>query len=274
MRYLEHTPPSPLGRYVDKLWYCEAPELPQLLERVFPSGRMSLIINLAEDELRWYDGPDRGRCVRLGGAAVCGARVDYVTIDTAEQRAVIGVEFLAGGGVPFFGLPADELEGQHVPLDALWGRQAPLARERILEAPTPEARVRVLASLLRARLASGLERDPAIEFALSAFADPAAGYTIGDVVGRLGMTPKRFIRAFSEQVGLTPKLYCRVKRFQQVTGVLAEVDEVVSWADLALTCGYYDQAHFIHDFRAFAGLTPTEYLARRSARNHVRIDGM
>ncbi|WP_437543133.1 AraC family transcriptional regulator [Sorangium sp. So ce367] len=294
MRFVTYTPPPPLGRFVRLLWYYAAPELPDLLERVLPSGAMSLLINLAEDELRWYDGAaedgaaehvaaDGGapgprapaRCHRLSGIAVCGAHAEHFAIDTAEQRAIVGAELSPGGAAPFFGPDAAALGGAHVSLDALWGREAALVRERVLEAKTPEERLRALESALASRLLrprAPLERDSSVDFALAAFADPSRAWTVADVTGQLGMSSKRFIRSFTERVGLTPKRYCRVQRFQQAVSAI-ERGERVSWAGVAAACGYYDQAHFIHDFRAFAGLTPTEYVTRRRERNHVPLDG-
>ncbi|HTN86878.1 MAG TPA: AraC family transcriptional regulator [Sorangium sp.] len=285
MRFVVHTPPPPLARFVSQLWYYATPELPHLLERVLPSGAVNLLINIAEDELRWYDdptgvaaadgAPSPPRCHRLSGIAVCGAHAEHVTIDTAEQREIIGAEFTPGGAFPFFGPDVEAFGGAHVSLEAIWGREAALVRERVLEAKTPEARLRALESALAARLLrprAPPARDPAVDFALAAFADPSRACTVADVTGQLGMSAKRFIRSFTEQVGLTPKRYCRVRRFQQVISAI-ERGERVSWAGVAAACGYYDQAHFIHDFRAFAGLTPTEYVARRRERNHVRLDG-
>ncbi|WP_437500915.1 helix-turn-helix domain-containing protein [Sorangium sp. So ce1099] len=288
MRFVVHTPPPPLARFVSQLWYYATPELPHVLERVLPSGAVNLLINIAEDELRWYDdptaptgvaaaggAPSPARCHRLRGIAVCGAHAEHITIDTAEQREIIGAEFTPGGAFPFFGPDVEALGGAHVSLEAIWGREADLVRERVLEAKSPEARLRALESALAVRLLrprAPPARDPAVDFALAAFADPSRACTVADVTGQLGMSAKRFIRSFTEQVGLTPKRYCRVRRFQQVISAI-ERGERVSWAGVAAACGYYDQAHFIHDFRAFAGLTPTEYVARRRERNHVRLDG-
>ncbi|XYH94523.1 helix-turn-helix domain-containing protein [Sorangium sp. So ce1128] len=285
MRFVIHTPPPPLARFVSQLWYYATPELPHLLERVLPSGAVNLLINIAEDELRWYDdptgvaavdgAPSPPRCHRLRGIAVCGARAEHVTIDTAEQRESMGAEFTPGGAFPFFGSDVEALGGAHISLEAIWGREAALLRERILEAKTPEARLRALESALAARLlrpCAPPARDPAVDFALTAFADPSRACTVADVTGQLGMSAKRFIRSFTEQVGLTPKRYCRVRRFQQVISAI-ERGERVSWAGVAAACGYYDQAHFIHDFRAFACLTPTEYVAQRRERNHVPLGG-
>lgn len=273
MRYITLPPPPPLAPFVRELWYFTAPELPDLIERVLPTGAMSLLINLAEDELRWYEGDDPARCHRLGGAAVCGAHAEHFAIDTAEQREIVGVELTPGGASPLFGHDAEALASTHVSLDALWGREAERVRERVLEARTPGDKLRALGDALAARaLRRPRPRDPAVDFALAAFADPSRACTVADVIGQLGTSPKRFIRRFTEQVGLTPKRYCRVKRFQQAVSAI-DRGERVSWAGVAASCGYYDQAHFIHDFRAFAGLTPTEYVARRRVRNHVPVDG-
>lgn len=270
MRFITHTPAPPLARFVELLWYYEAPELPDFMERVLPSGNMSLLVNLGEDALRWYDGPDSKRAHRVGGTAVTGTFTEHFAIDSAEQRAIMGAQFTPGGAFAFFKPTSGELSGQHVPLDALWGNEARLLRERLLEAPGPQEKLRALEAVLRARVLRPLERDGAIDFALAAFDDLEGGHTVTSVTGSLGMSPKRFIQRFTEQVGLTPKRYCRVRRFQLALAAIAE-GRKLAWTDLALGCGYYDQAHFIHDFRAFAGMTPTEYTARHRERNHVPL---
>lgn len=75
--------------------------------------------------------------------------------------------------------------------------------------------------------------------------------------------------AFARGVGMTPKLFCRVWRFQRVLRAVHHRD-AVDWTEVALACGYFDQPHLIHDFREFSGLSPTEYLAARTEHlNHV-----
>jgi AraC-like DNA-binding protein len=92
-------------------------------------------------------------------------------------------------------------------------------------------------------------------------------------VDKAGFSQRRFIQLFDQQVGLTPKLFFRVSRFQRAVLTVHNAGEV-DWAGLALDCGYYDQAHFIHDFQAFAGITPTTYLVQRSEHlNHVPLAG-
>lgn len=89
------------------------------------------------------------------------------------------------------------------------------------------------------------------------------------MIERSGLSRKRFVRIFRDEVGQTPKLFSPIRRFQGLLHLIAS-GRRVDWAELALMCGYCDQAHFTHDFRAFAGLNPGAYLTRRGAhRNHV-----
>jgi transcriptional regulator GlxA family with amidase domain len=90
------------------------------------------------------------------------------------------------------------------------------------------------------------------------------------VVRRTGVSQRRLVELFWNEVGLSPKRYCRVRRFNDVLRRIEPVTDV-DWTDVAHLCGYFDQAHFNHDFRAFAGLNPSEYLRRRVARNHVAV---
>jgi AraC-like DNA-binding protein len=87
--------------------------------------------------------------------------------------------------------------------------------------------------------------------------------------GAVGYSPKGFIRRFKADVGVSPKRFCRLLRFQRALAA-AHVGRAFNWGELALGCGYFDQAHFIHEFRAFSGVTPTAYSAARTAfQNHV-----
>ncbi len=96
--------------------------------------------------------------------------------------------------------------------------------------------------------------------------------TVRDVARGTGWSERRFSQVFREEVGLTPKVWCRIQRFQRAVHQLhAGVD--VPWAELALSCGFYDQSHFANEFRAFSGVDVTTYSARRTLwANHIATD--
>jgi len=110
-----------------------------------------------------------------------------------------------------------------------------------------------------------------VGFALTLFGNMDRVRTIAEVTDQIGLSPRRFIQLFSGQVGLTPKLFCRVRRFQQVLKLIHTAGDF-DWVDIAANCGYFDQAHFIHDFKAFSGINPTTYAASKTEHlNHVPI---
>src|SRR5262249_25955700 len=97
--------------------------------------------------------------------------------------------------------------------------------------------------------------------------------TVADVADTVGMSQRCFIERFRHEVGMTPKLFSRVQRFQAVVKAVHKLADV-DWADVAAACGYFDQAHFIHDFKTFSGFTPAAYFARKSEhQNHVPLPG-
>jgi methylphosphotriester-DNA--protein-cysteine methyltransferase len=264
-------PGPPLSAFVEVLWSFEGHSPAHRFERLLPDGSVELVINLSEDCARIYDRQDQSLVRTLSGSIVAGPQSQYCVIDTASQSSTVGVHFKPGGAFPFLGLPASELHDQHVSLDALWGNSARTLRERLLEAETVDARLRVLEQALLARRTWVGGLHPAVQFALEEFQAGPHMRTIAEVTRQIGLSPRRFIEVFREQAGMTPKLFCRVRRFQQVVQSIA-AGRQVEWTEVALAGGYFDQAHFIHDFRAFSGLSPTGY-ARLALRhpNHVPI---
>jgi AraC-like DNA-binding protein len=259
--FLSRVPKAPLSSFVDSVWLAHGPTGPHTRERKLPTGTPTLVINLLEDEIRVYDREDSGRVQRCRGAAVAGPSSELFVIDTAEQAHCAGISFKPGGAFPFFGLPVSEMQDVHVPLEDLWGtRGAVELRDRLLEAPAPEAQLDILEEALLAAARRGLEIHPAVRFAVGEFLQVPQARTMGEVAAQIGLSSRRFIEVFREQVGLTPKRFCRVRRFHEVLR-LAFAGGPVDWTDIALSCGYFDQAHFIRDFRAFSGLNPTAYLS-------------
>ena len=225
-----------------------------------PDGCASLIINLNEDETRLYDPDDLHKVNRLSGCSVGGPHTRSFVIDSDEQVSVIGVAFRAGGAVPFLRLPSDELHNQHVNLEDLWGNLARELRERTLAAKSPEAKLRVVELALLERAAGHFAGQPVVEYAVGTFLSAPSTARITVVADRTGFSSRRFIELFRQHVGMTPKLFCRVQRFQQVLRRIT-CGKAVNWSAVALDGGYFDQAHFIHDFKAFSGINPVKYLA-------------
>jgi AraC-like DNA-binding protein len=258
---------------VEAIWLCDGYSAAHTKELILPDGSVQLVINLREDVTRVYDRRHTDEYRSLGGSVVSGARSEFAVIDTAGQASVAGVHFKPGGAFPFLGLPANALRNEHVSVEALWGAAGVELRERLLEASAPEARFRILENALLAQAGGPPGPHPALDYALWEFQRMPILRTISSVAERIGLSKRRFIQVFDERVGLTPKLYCRVRRFQWALRLIARGGRI-EWADLAVNCGYFDQAHFIHDFANFSGLNPSAYLNRRTGHlNHVRLAG-
>ncbi|WP_426749776.1 DUF6597 domain-containing transcriptional factor [Myxococcus sp. Y35] len=263
---LARRPRSPtLAPLVEFLWAYEG-QPPHRLERVLPSGRMQLLVNLHEDAFRDYRLD--GRLVHTTrGIALQGAHAAPRVVDTICQRSICGVSFAPASASPFLGMPASELTGKVVDLYELWGRDGTILRERLLQAPTSAARLDVLEAELLARGRSSKPRDEAVAAACSLLTGGASVRAVGV---RLGLSPRRLIERFQAHVGVKPKLFARIARFQRVLeSDWGEAD----WATLADEHGFSDQAHLVREFRAFSGATPTTYRPRSDAdRNHVPLD--
>ena len=267
---LAHIPKPPLSEFIHAFWLIEGCVLPHGFERVMPNGHMGLVINLYEDRTRVYD-PKSLRCLQSWrGALVCGAETKAAIVDASELRDTMGVHFKAGGAFPFFNLPAGELRDVNVGLEELWGDDGCNLREKLLEAPTPKRKFEILEEVLLRHARKPLEKHRAVQFAIGQF-HKAPERRISGVVEETGLSGRRFTEAFTDEVGLTPKVYCRLQRFQRALAKSFE-RPTVDWLEIALDCGYYDQAHFIHDFTSFSGLTPSAYLLqRKQPGNHVPI---
>lgn len=256
MRYFSQEPPPPLGNFIHSFWESSySASHPKL--RVLPRGTAELVINLSEDEIRIYDSGSAEYCRRFPGIVVSGAYGGALDIDPMQNASMMGIHFRPGGAFPFFGGALGEITGSHIPLEALWGRLAVELRERLCAAATRQKRFQILEEAIKARLRWKSEH-PAVSRALGILGSTGAGDSVGAIAARVGLSQRRFIELFTAQVGLTPKLFGRVLRFQRARQFAHQAAKP-NWSQVALTCGFYDQSHLIHDFQEFSGLSPADY---------------
>ena len=271
MQHVSFTPASPLASFVERFWFVsDAPA--HRNESIVPSGTIELVFNLAEDRIRICDTHEPTRQRRFSGAVFSGAYSKPFVIDMRDLASALGVHFRPGGAFPFLGVPASELADSHVDLETVWGKSAARElRERLCTAATPLRRFRVLESVLTRRLKDCPGGHPAVSAAIGMVV--REGATTRLLADALGLSQRHLIHVFSKEVGMAPKLFHRVQRFQRALAL--SLDEArPDWADVAAASGYYDQSHFIHDFRAFSGFSPTQLPAHGAGHvmtNHIPV---
>lgn len=270
MGLLVVAPAAPLSSLVASIWDCDLPRQAHAYDRLLPSARAQLVINLDEDQTRVYD--ENLRCTRNAGAALDAPSSRSCLIDTAEQTRVVGIVFQAGAAAPFFRERMDTIANGHVDLDVIATGEAGPLRERLLAARDGVARLRVLERWLLQRIdATSARLHPAVAHALRLI-DAAPGVQrIDAIAAQCRMSPRRFGELFREQVGLSPKRHARLQRFHAALAT-AGSGRRVDWAGIAADGGFHDQAHLVHEFRAFSGMTPTAWMARRGEwQRHVAL---
>jgi AraC-like DNA-binding protein len=262
--------PGPVLRpFVKLLWASdEVACAPGARELVLPNGMMHLALRLSETPLRVYDAVDAERAHSMGTAVIGGARASFYVRDVSRPVCGVGAQLQPGTASLFLGVPAEQLAGRHTQLDALWGRAVEGMRAQLAEAPSLEARLALFERLLLTRLPRIRGLHPAVAEGLMRL---GTGDDVAAAAAASGYSHRRFTALFREAVGLAPKLYCRVRRFERALEQAGRAAQP-SWSGLALAAGYSDQAHFNRDFREFSGLTPGRYRALApSFAHHVRL---
>jgi AraC-like DNA-binding protein len=264
MLAVRYQPSAFLSAFVEDFWLYDGYVSAHTRERILPCGTFELVFNLREDELRIYSSARPGQYRRFSGAVVSGPYAGYFGSDAVEEFSVMGVHFRPGGAFPFLGMPAGELADTHVDLAVLWKGRASSLRAELAETASAAGRFRLLEQALIRHLYRPLEHHPAVAAALHAFRQPAVPARTRELACAVNLSERRFIDVFRAEVGMTPKVFSRVQRFQRVLAA-AHADMAPDWAELALACGYFDQSHLIRDFLLFSGVSPADYVRRLDA---------
>lgn len=261
-------PRPPLNQHIDFFGYWSHDGEVSDRSRALPRGAATVVIDVGGRERVDFYSADGTTRVPAEPAFLTGpGTLSYVTrIDPGE--AVLTIHFRPGGALPFFGIPLADLENSCVNLTDLWGADAALLRERLIATPAWPRRIEIVEDFLLARL----RPTPLTLMPVLHVAEHQPSLRVSEAAELTGLSPKRLIATFRHEIGLTPKAYLRVRRLQSALRLLDA--GTGDGADVAATLGYFDQPHFVREFRGFTSVTPTQYALRRSALpSHVGLPG-
>jgi AraC-like DNA-binding protein len=246
--------PYQLKGVVASIWHF-AGSVPQARERHVADGFVQLVMP--------FEGPFdlvyRGNRQRCPITSFAGVQTGPTFVESAASRScVLGIRLYAAGAYALIGTPLNETTDRLIDLGDLVGSAAAEFADRCAMAPSGEARVRIAADWVFERLARSPGLDPRVGEAAARIERRFGALSVGTLHDQVGLSKKRLIAAFREQLGVTPKIYARIMRLRRAMKLL---DNGCSPASVAAVAGYYDQPHMNLEFRELAGVTPGKFLA-------------
>ena len=197
---------------------------------------------------------------------VAGLYDTYVTVKSEIFTSCIQMNFTPIGAGVFFGVPMHLLSNRSIEMTDILGAPLRDVIDRMHNTASWARRFDDLERFIIARMADVRSPIAGTTWAYERIGAARGAIDIGDITRELGWSRKRLVQQFHEEIGLPPKKFARILRFQ---GVIRSLDgqSTADWADLAQQHGYYDQPHFNREFREFSGTTPTDYIRRRLAKD-------
>ena len=272
MLFLTHRPRFPLNQFVELFIYYRGIQHDHALDRFLPNGDTELLIDFGDAPQFIHDNSSLAPIQGCRHVWVSGVRTAPITIPSGSNAEMMVIMFRKGMAYPFFPYPMSEMSDRVFQAEHVWGRAVAEMRERMLETSDIGKRFVLAEEFLLRGARPRLEENSCVHYAVGAVQSSGGRMSVSELNAAIGYSPRHFAAMFRRHVGITPKGYLRIIRFQSVVEEIAAA-EVVDWSSMALRCGFYDQSHFINDFTHFAGYTPEEYLARRNEYlNYVPVD--
>lgn len=258
IRYREFAVHEALAPYVRLVWLleCDGPALFGGPERIVADGVVEAIFHYRTPfTMRFADTEAAEQPVSL----LVSQTRRFVEIEPAGAGGFVAVRFQPWGAHQFLPVSARDVADRATPADEVWSRpDVREIEERIATAATDEERVGVLQAFLLRRLER--HRKPDVSGLVRALWRTPPPVRIDHIADSLGIGQRRLERTFETSLGMTPKHLTRLTRFLRACRSLREAPDA-RLTGIAYDAGFYDQAHFIHEFRTFAGMTPGKFAA-------------
>lgn len=258
MTFTPHALQGTIREYIETIFHFKDFMPDHSIERVVPTGHIFIIFELDGFTRSTYHNESLKPKETFTQVWISGMHKNYISISAHQKSEMFVIQFKPQGAYPFLRIPIDELNEKVVPAEKVFGQEIIDLRKEIIAKKTPLEKFELAESWLNNLFSK--DRVPPTEFlqVLSKLqAQPISDY--GKIISSYSKTQKHLISQFKKYVGLTPKYYQRVLRFNEILQQIHQ-SEKIEWSQIAYQCEYSDQSHFIKEFKHFSGINPQKFI--------------
>jgi len=256
MDYKTYEPSKELSTFIKCYWTLDAPkELKSEKQRIVSDGCMEMIFHYG-DKFKQY--AEDGSSIVQPKCFVFGQITLPLDIEPTGKTGIFSVRFHPGGFMPFSNVPVSSLENRAVSLTELFADEGSELENSVLNASTIEARINLVESFLLRNLAKPESIDRIVKSCIELIIQLNGQLSVGELSERLNVNRRHLERKFLRVIGLSPKQLLKIIRLQSTLKFLADKN-FENLTSIAHEASYYDQAHFIKDFKEFTGLSPKKF---------------
>ncbi len=251
-----YQPNIELTEFVKRYWTLngEKENIP-LKNTIVPDGTMKLIFHYGDT---YKHHSQNGEITILPRYFLIGQLTKPYVIEPTGITGSFVVQFKPNGFLPFSTIPIKEMENTAVPLDILFGEEGKKLGEQILYANSTSERIHIIETFLLKELADRKTIDNIVASTVETILNQNGQFSVNEFSKSNNINRRQLARKFASAIGLSPKQLAKTIRIQKTLKVLLN-EEITSLTDLAYENEYFDQAHFIKEFKEFTGLTPKEF---------------
>jgi AraC-like DNA-binding protein len=267
--YTEISPCNALQPYVECYWIVKSTSQP-------PDAYKDKILSYGYPEVGFVYGDGFSFSVgehaeeRVPGCFLAGQFCQPYFLCNKGKSGMTAIKFKPAGLYELLRVPMKEFTNKVVDFASIAGVEASLWANQVVEAPSNFQRVKLIENFLLNKLHDRHTCLGKMQQTVDMIINKFGNVTVKELACNLHISDRQLERRFLEVVGVSPKLFARMIRMNYVFKLL-RTNPSLKWQDIIYLCGYYDQAHFIRDFKCFAGESPKAFMAKRSADTHVYL---
>lgn len=258
MIFETHTLEEPLANYIESIFYYKGFKPDHSIERVVPTGHLFIIVELDGFERNTFDNESLKPNGTYTNVWVSGMHKNYLSISAHQDSEMLVIQFKPNGAYPFLKIPVNQLNNKVVSAQDIFGNTILKLRNQILKTKSGSGKFKIVESWLLKQFDEKMSAPKEITSVLEQILSKPI-IDNQEIIASYSISQKHLIHQFKKYFGLTPKVFHRIVRFNEILKQIQNKNQL-KWTDITYEFGYSDQSHFIKEFKEFSGFNPQEYI--------------